>query len=220
MLFNYPEKAYVGRKVPKSTFYQNLAPSPVQRELMTQQLERITWLYKLSPSTINVNESDNVPAIQVFQLRRKPEIATVDERLLRSLDKAIPSCLLFEVVQGEIIQPVACYKQKNANGSITTSAYLYGEKQHESAARNSLPVSRHFEHLYEQLIAALLPHPKRTNETLFEAIARCEAIVKLANKVASLEKRVRNKKLQFNKRTEINQQLKQAKAEYNALLTE
>jgi len=220
MLFVYPQKAYFGRKVPKSTFYQNLVPSAAQRELMTQQLARITWLYKLSPSTINVNESDNVPEIQVFQLVLKPSVVAIDEQVLHYLDKAIPSCLLFEVVQGESIQPVACYKQKNANGSIATSAYLYGEKQYKSAARNNLPVSRHFEHLYEQLVAALLLHPKRTDETLSEAISRCEAIAKLANKVTSLEKRVRNKKLQFNKRTEINQQLKQAKADYNALLTE
>lgn len=218
MLFLYPEKAYLGRKIPKSTFYQNVAPTPTQRELMTQQLERITWLYKLSPSTINIDESDQVPEIQVFQLALKPGVEVVDERLLQYLDRAIPSRLLFETIQGKNIQSVACYKQYSASNSVTTSAYLYGKKKQDDTERQSLPVSRNFEHLYEQLVASLLPYPKRKKETILEAIARCKAIKRLATDMVRLERQVRNKNLQFNKRTEINRKLKEVKAKYNALL--
>ena len=108
MLFAYPESTRVNRILPKNSIYKNVTPSPKQRELLTQQIDKITWAHKLAPDTLNVKASTDLPEIQVFHLRLKPQVEGVHESLLEYLDKAIPSALIFEV-QGSIgVQTVAC----------------------------------------------------------------------------------------------------------------
>lgn len=211
MLFAYPESTRVNRMLPKNSIYKNVTPSPKQRELLTQQVDRITWAHKLAPDTLNVKASADLPEIQVFHLRLKPQVEGVHESLLEYLDKAIPSALIFEVQGSAGIQTVACLKQLNQNGSIKCSPYLYGDVLSAKAERQALPVSRDFAHLQQQLMATLLPYPLQAGESLSDAIERNQAINKLAKDIQQLEKQLLNKSMQFNKRVELNQTLKNSK---------
>lgn len=218
MLFAYPESTRVERTLPKNSIYKNVTPSPKQRELLTQQVDRITWAHKLAPDTLNVKASTDLPEIQVFHLRLKPQVDEVHESLLEYLDKAIPSALIFEVYSSTGIQTVACLKQLNQNGTIKCSPYLYGAVQSADAERQVLPISRDFTHLQQQLMATLLPHSLQVGESLNDAIQRSQAINKLAKDIQQLEKQLLNKTMQFNRRVELNNKLKSTKNEQAALL--
>lgn len=211
MLFAYPESTRVERPLPKNSIYKNVTPSPKQRELLTQQVDRITWAHKLAPDTLNIKASADLPEIQVFHLRLKPQVEEVHESLLEYLDKAIPSALIFEVYSSTGIQTVACLKQLNQNGSVKCSPYLYSDVLSVEAERQALPVSRDFAHLQQQLMATLLRYSLQAGESLNDAIQRSQAINKLAKDIQQLEKQLLNKSLQFNKRVELNQTLKNAK---------
>lgn len=211
MLFAYPSSTQVGRVLPKNTIYKNVTPSVKQRELLTQQIEKVTWAHKLAPDTLNVKASTDLPEIQVFHLRLKPQVEEVHESLLEYLDKAIPSALIFEVYSSAGIQTVACLKQLNQNGSIKCSPYLYGAIQSVEAERQELPISRDFIHLQQQLLSRLLPYALHQGESLSDAIVRGQAINKLAKDIQRLETQLLNKSMQFNKRVELNQTLKNAK---------
>lgn len=211
MLFAYPETTRVNRMLPKNSIYKNVAPSPKQRELLTQQVDKITWAHKLAPDTLNIKASTELPEIQVFHLRLKPQVEGVHESLLEYLDKAIPSALIFEVQGSAGIQTVACLKQLNQNGSVKCSPYLYGDVLSVKAERRALPVSRDFAHLQQQLMATLLPYPLQVDESLSDAIERNQAVNKLAKDIQRLETQLLNKSMQFNKRVELNQKLKNAK---------
>lgn len=211
MLFAYPETTRVNRMLPKNSIYKNVTPSPKQRELLTQQVEKITWAHKLAPDTLNIKASIELPEIQVFYLRLKPQVEGVHESLLEYLDKAIPSALIFEVYSSAGIQSVACLKQLNQNGSVKCSPYLYGDVLSVDAERQALPVSRDFAHLQRQLMATLLPYPLQPGESLSDAIERNQAVNKLAKDIQRLETQLLNKSMQFNKRVELNQTLKNAK---------
>ena len=87
MLFAYPDSTRVGRVLPKNAIYKNVTPTAKQRELLTLQIEKITWAHKLAPDTLNINASTDLPEIQVFQIRLKPQIAQISESLL-----AISAC--------------------------------------------------------------------------------------------------------------------------------
>lgn len=211
MLFAYPESTQVNRSLPKNSIYKNVTPSPKQRELLTQQVDKITWAHKLAPDTLNIKASADLPEIQVFHLRLKPQVERVHESLLEYLDKAIPSALIFEVQGSAGIQTVACLKQLNQNGTIKCSPYLYGAVQSTDTERQVLPISRDFIHLQQQLLAKLLPYALHQGESLSDAIVRGQAINKLAKDIQRLETQLLNKSMQFNKRVELNQTLKNAK---------
>lgn len=57
MLFAYPESALANRNVAKSRIYQHQTVKADIKNLFTTQVEKITWLYKLSDSTLNVTAS-------------------------------------------------------------------------------------------------------------------------------------------------------------------
>ena len=211
MLFAYPSSTQVGRVLPKNKIFKNVVPSARQRELLTQQVEKITWAHKLAPDTLNIKASADLPEIQVFHLRLKPQVEGVHESLLEYLDKAIPSALIFEVYSSAGIQTVACLKQLNQNGSVKCSPYLYGDVLSSEAERQALPVSRDFAHLQQQLLVTLLPYPLQAGESLSDAIERNQAVNKLAKDIQQLEKHLLNKSMQFYKRVELNQTLKNAK---------
>lgn len=220
MLFAYPDSTRVGRILPKNSIYKNVTPTAKQRELLTLQIEKITWAHKLAPDTLNINASTDLPEIQVFQIRLKPQIAQISESLLAYLDKAIPSALIFEVQGSQGVQTIACLKQFNENGSVKCSPYLYGAQQSVEAERQALPISRDFNHLQQQLLARLLPYPLQAGESLGAALERCQQLDKLAKTIQQLEAQLLNKSMQFNRRVELNQQLKRAQQERKTLLKE
>ena len=220
MLFAYPDSTRVGRILPKNSIYKNVTPTAKQRELLTLQIEKITWAHKLAPDTLNINASTELPEIQVLAIRLKPQIAQISESLLAYLDKAIPSALIFEVQGSTGIQTIACLKQINQNGSVKCSPYLYGAQQRVDAERQALPISRDFDHLQQQLLARLLPYSLQAGESLRAAIERVQRISKLEKTIQQLEAQLLNKSMQFNRRVELNQQLKVAKQAIAAQSTE
>lgn len=218
MLFAYPESTVLSRPLPKSTLYKNVAPTSKQRMLLTQQVEKIIWAHKLAPDTLNINASAELPEIQVFQLWLKPEIEAINEGVLQYLDKAIPSAIIFEVHSATKVQTIACLKELNQNGTANCSRYLYGCILDSKAERQALPVSRDFSHLRQQLLATLLPYPLLTGESLKTALVRSQQLDKLAKTIKQLEAQLLKKTVQFNKRLELNKQLKAAKQARSTLL--
>lgn len=219
MLFAYPEATRAERPLLKKDLYQKAAPSSKERATLTEQVDKITWAHELSPNKVNINASDDLPTIQVFKLQLKPAINRIDESVLAYLDKNIPSALVFEVHSSTGIQTIACLKQVNANGSITCGPYLYGELMPHDAQRQALPTSRDFLHLHQQLLTTLLPGPLKAGESLTQAIERSLQINILDKAIEKLEKQLLNKNMQFNKRVELNSQLKSIKQTHRALLS-
>ena len=218
MLFAYPESTRLNRVLSKSTLYKNAAPSSKQRELLTQQVDKIIWAHKLAPGTLNISAHSDFPEIQVFKLQLKPPFTSISENLLQYLDKAISSALIFEVQSSEGVQMIACLKQVNQNGTVKCSNYLYSLLMDAEAERQDLPISRDFIHLHQQLLATILPYPLQTGESLTEALERGQQLDKLAKTIHQLETQLHKKAAQFNRRIELNQQLRSAKQAHTALL--
>jgi biotin operon repressor len=86
------------------------------------------------------------------------------------------------------------------------------------AERQNLPISRDFLQLHQQLLATLLPYPIQTGESLSEALERSQQLEKLAKHIQKLEAQLHKKTTQFNRRVELNQQLRSAQQAHTALL--
>ena len=212
-LFAYPENAAFGRVLPKSKIYQHAEPTTAIKSLFVRQVEQIVWQFKLAPETININGTPAVPEIQVFSITLRE--GTLKEEVLRCIDEAIPSPILFELRFNGRIQSIAAYKRPSAVDSAkwVISEYFASHWLAEDLPRNPLPLVFDLEALYGRMITALMPYPARPSEDLATRVERMERILLKQRELVRCETRLRNEK-QFNRKIIINAELRDLKREF------
>lgn len=160
-LIAWPKTAAFDRVVPKRKIYEYGAVGSALKERFVQQVEQITWAYKLAPETVNLPATKTVTEIQVFRVRLKG--AELDRGVLKAIDRAIPFPLIFELIQGTRIKVAAAYKQssRSQKGEVDSSRWRIGnyfetDWQPEDTTRQPLPVALDMSSLYEQLLGPLV----------------------------------------------------------------
>jgi Domain of unknown function (DUF4391) len=218
--FAYPKQAEFGRVLPKNKIYERSGANTRLKELFVEQVEQVVWRYKLAPETINLAAKPEVPEIQVFAIQLKtPEL---NRDVLRCIDDAVQFPIIFELTQGQgaesRTQVVAAYKRKSEADSANWLCSEYVESGWVPATfeRATLPLALDLGGLYEQLLQRLLPVAARAHESLGDLIARTEAVLAKAREIAKVEARL-SKEKQFNRKVEINSNLRQLKAELELL---
>lgn len=220
-MFVFPTQTAFGKAIPKSRVYTHAAPTRRVRDLFVSQVEEIVWAHKLSPETLRIPEAPGVPEIEVFDLILKGE--TLDDDVLHAIDRAIPFPLFHRLRKRSgsetLVAWSAAYKRPSEAdaaqwvvGARFTSAFTP-----ESASGVSpLPAALDLGRLYATLFAPLLPLPPRPGETLGRHIERCEAFSRLRRQIDQLTARLHRER-QFNRKVELNRQLKPLQAELEAL---
>jgi len=127
VLFDYPTKARFGRKIPKSKLYENASVNTKLKDNFVNQIEKIIWQYKLAPDTLNLDATDKVPEIQIFDLFIKTK--EVDQALLEVIDKAIPLPIIFQIYRDDKVKIKAAYKRpsESANNKWVIESYFESE---------------------------------------------------------------------------------------------
>ncbi|WBQ11215.1 DUF4391 domain-containing protein [Hyphomonadaceae bacterium ML37] len=214
--FEYPRAARFGRVVPKSKIYEAGSLSAKQRQRFVDQVDQISWAYKLAPETINLAASPGVPEIQVFELRmRGPQI---DDEVLQSIDKAIPFPILFELRKDEERRLVAAYKRPSEADAAkwVISQHFASDWEPVDKPRKSLPRALDLGALYDKVLKELIPGEAFEGETLQERASRVEAIRVKEREIERIKLRLAREK-QFNKKVAINAELRAATAELKQL---
>lgn len=212
VLFRWPERAAFGRTVPKTRFYEQGNIRAGLREKFVDDIQRITWAYKLADDTIRLRGTAAVPEIQVFTVETKG--ADVSDDVLTAIDKTVHFPIIFEIVGNKRVRTVAAQKTLQSN-TPTIGAYFTAEWQPAEASRRPLPTALDLPGLYEAIFAALLPMATRTGETVSVAIDRLGRARKLQREIAALERKLRTEP-QLNRKIELRSQIK----ERTAVLTE
>ena len=216
-LIAYPKQTAVGRVLPKSKIYEHGGVNTRLKEMFVQQVEQIVWAFKLAPETLHLPERPGVAEIQVFSIQLKtPEL---HQDVLRSIDGAIPFPIVFELVFEGKTQVIAAYKRPNeADASRwVLSDYFASEWVSAGCEHTAMPIALHLGGLYEQLLHRLIPLPVRPQETLAELVARVEQAQAKQREVDKVSARLTKEK-QFNRKVEINAQLRQLKKDHAALI--
>ena len=215
-LFAWPSQASVGRPVTKSKIYAHAKPTAALRALFVEQVESITWAYKLSPETINLPAKPAVPEIEVFEVALK--LPDVSHSVLRCIDKAMPRPILFNLRFEGHTQPIAAYKRPSdaASDQWVLGDYHAAPWQEDGEVRPALPVALDLQSLYEQLLRQHLAAPARAGESLRDQLDRLAALAAKQAAAAKLEARL-NAEKQFNRKVEINAQLRTIRNELEAL---
>ena len=219
-LFDYPRSAAFGRVLPKNKIYEHAGASIALRDLFVTQVDQIVWKYKLAPETTNLAGTTTVSEIQVFGVSLRT--GKLDEEVLRAIDRAIPSPLIFELTWSGKRKSVAAFKRPSDADSTkwVVSSYFATDWAPDDAPRRPLPVALNLGGLYEALITSLMPKPAgeadHAGEDIQTRVARMEAIRAKTREVDRIEARLVREK-QFNKRVAINAELRVARQELERL---
>ena len=220
--FAWPAQAAVNRPVPKTKIYAHAKPTAALRALFVDQVESITWAYKLAPETINLPAKPEVPEIEVFEIAlKRPDVS---HSVLRCIDKAIPFPILFVLRFEGQSQPVAAYKRpfdaaQHQRGQVSqwvVGDYHAAPWQKDDVPRHGLPVVVDLQGLYEQLLRQHLAVPARAGETLRDQLDRLAQLQAKQAAAVKLETQLAQEK-QFNRKVEINAQLRTIRSELQAL---
>ena len=92
-MLNFPASTHVNRLVPKTAFYKHLEMNTRLKMRLVEDVERIQWLYKLAPSTMNVDAGKVVHEIVVLRVTLKVEDMPDDAFL--AIDRQMPRHVVF-----------------------------------------------------------------------------------------------------------------------------
>ena len=215
-LIAYPKQAAFGRVLPKNKIYEHSGANTRLKDLFVKQVEQIVWQYKLAPETLNLPARPGVPEIQIFSIQLKtPEL---HGDVLRCIDGAILFPIVFELTFDARTQVTAAYKRPNESDASrwVLSDYFATDWLLIDSERTAMPVALHMGGLYEQLLHRLVPLSARSQETLAELVARVEQAQAKQRELDKTTARLAKEK-QFNRKVEINADLRKLKVELEAL---
>lgn len=218
--YAFPPQAFFGGNIPKNKIYERVSATASIKQKFVQQVEKIIWLYKLAPETINLPAGQFVKEIQVFELRQKEGVATIDETILRTLDKAISHPVLYQLTHNNSLQYAMAYKRPHETEADkwVVGEYFYSSTLKNTAAANTLPQALNLQALYEILLRQLMPAPAHAKETLAAQINRLQQLASLQKQAAQLENSLHKEK-QFNRKVALNSQLRILQSQLKNLQT-
>lgn len=221
-MFQYPERTRKDRILSKSKVYGNAQPSNALRQRFVSQVEQIVWRNFLIPETVNLPSRDGVEGIQVLEIALKT--GDLKENVLRTLDRAMPWRLFFELTFQGNVRFAAAYKRPN-EGSADASVvedYFLTPWLPATVPRPPLPLALDLAALYEQMLlrhilASPLALAPRAGESLAEVIERGKTIRARQRECRRLNAALRRES-QFNRKVEINAALRERKNELSELM--
>lgn len=214
-LIQWPETAKVDRVIAKERLYAEASAGAALKQRFVGEVQRVRWAYKLGEESLRLAPGETVTEIQVFVVDLKG--SSLDNSVLASIDKAIPSQTIFELrrADGLWTEQAMTAAYKRGGGKTKGTDYLRTGWIGSDQPRIPLPAALDMDGLYSQLLGRLLPHPIRPVEELPDALDRMGRIRGLTREIAALEKSLRTEP-QLNRKIEFRRQIK----ERIAVLTE
>ena len=212
-MFGFPKTTEFNRRIPKQKFYEHLEVTPALRKVFVEQIRTIYWRNKLATDTTNLAAGNTVTELEVFEIQLNQ--STLDEAVLRQIDREIPYHILFVLTYGDKAQAWIGYKEAAASGTAAFKVDRYYHTEWTAADKLSLRLEGlNMDAVYEGLVRQIAGDALTDTggKTLKEAVDHSKERAALEKKIAAQEKKIRNEK-QFNRQVEMNAELKRLKRE-------
>ena len=216
-LISYPRQAAFGRTLPKNKIYEHSGAKTKLKNLFVDQVEQIVWQFKLAPETINLPAKPGVPEIEVFTIQLKTAELNLD--VLRCIDRAVQFPIIFELSFKGRTQVIAAYKRPSESDACrwVLSDYFATAWFPSEVERAAMPLAIDLGGLYEQLLYRLIPTSARPQERLADLVGRVELVAAKQREVEKAASKLAKEK-QFNRKVEINSDLRNLKNELEQLI--
>ena len=207
-----PKTTEFNKRIPKEKFYEKLNVTPALKKSFVDQIKVIYWRNKIAATTTNLATGSTVTEIEVFEIRLKTN--TLDEAVLRQIDKEIPYHILFLLEFDEKYQAWTCYKEA-ATGNVAFKVNQYYhtdwmEVDDLALKMEGLNLDAVYENFVYQIAGDALQFDN--SETLQDAVQRNERIKALKKQIETLQAKIRKEK-QLNVQMKLNGELKRLKKE-------
>ena len=188
-MFELPKNCYVNKFLPKKIFYEKVGVSSGVKDEFVNLVDRITWLYKLSPDTIGIPKTEKIEEIQIFQIDVKKK--QIPLSVIKTITKGVQYKILFLIKYNNEI----CYSTK------VDDIYTTEWNDNVIFDFNAINLEIVFENIVKQIIK------EESNDKKFDEI------IELKNNRDNLEKRINQLRQkikvekQFNRKVELNKEL-------------
>lgn len=215
-MFNLPVSTEVGKKIPKTKFYQHLSLSSKEKQIFIDEIEMIVWHHKLSPDTIPISSGEQVKEIQVFEIQLKQK--QFNPIILRLIDRAVPYHILYLLTWNDEGILAIGYKERKGKADEygRVNQYYYTEWMAQDSINPDFS-GLSLDTIYEGLVRQILPDEQPQLRNLKDTIHLQIEIEKQKRICDALLRKVKNEK-QFNIQILLNQDLRKERDRLDSLL--
>lgn len=217
-LLSFPSSTHVDKSIPKTAFYTHLEVSTKLKSRFVEDIDRILWLAKLAPSTLNVENGKAVHEISVFLVSLKTEIVLDDVFL--AIDKQMPRHVLFVLQYEGRCCFLLNYKEwaDSTKGTFNIIRTFRTEWMDEESLRLSLDGSS-MDKVYESFVGQISGFGTNNAADTRRVIELQKQLSQKQHTVEALQKKVRAEK-QFNRQVQLNTEARALKQELATLQAE
>lgn len=198
----FPQSTKVGKPIPKNAFYKHLEVNAKMKQHFVDDVVSIHWLYKLAPSTLNVENGKQVHEIVVFYTQLKSKDCPDDVFLF--IDQNMPRHVVFILEYEGKYKVLLNYKewkdQQTGQFKIVktfTTEWLTEEQLNLSLQGLTMDA------VYEALAGQISGFGTTKAEDT-KCIVELEGLIDKARRdVEAIQKRIRNER-QLNRQMELN----------------
>lgn len=210
-ILNYPTSCIVDNVVPKTMFYRFMEVSPRMKKHFVNDVESITWLYKLSASSLNVTDTPEMKEVEVFVAKLKS--ADCPKDLFTFIDENMPHHIIFILTVDDNYMILQNYKEwadeTHTKFKISKSfSSLWVPQSELSLPIDGLSLPR----IYDNFAASLSGIGQHKAGELAEIIKLKTQIAAKDKELKALQAKVRSEK-QFNLQMEMNRKVKAMRKE-------
>lgn len=188
-MFELPKACYVNKFLPKKIFYEKVGVSSGVKDEFVNLVDRITWLYKLSPDTIGITKTEKIEEIQIFQIDVREK--RIPLSVIKTITKGVQYKILFVIKFNDDF----CY-------SIKVDDIFYTD-WNDGVVFDFNAIN--LEMVYENIVKTVIKE-KQNNKSFNKIIEEKSKINDLEKRISQLRQKIKNEK-QFNRKTDLNMEL-------------
>lgn len=205
-ILKYPQSTIVNRVVPKTMFYKFMEVNPRIKSRFVNDVVNITWLYKLSASTLNVTDTEEMKEIEVFVVNLKQPDCPTD--LFTFIDIHMPHHIVFVLVHDNSAMLLINYKDwtddthtKFRIRQAFASPWMPMADLELSVQGQSLP------RIYDNFVAQVSGIGEHKAGAMADIVVLKKQIATAESELESLQKKMR-KEPQLDRQLVMNKQVK------------
>lgn len=198
-MLGLPKATELAKALPKKAIFDRFKPSPIDRKLFDEQINRMSIVHEISPQTVAIKESRDVSAVYVVLVALKT--TECDKKNIALLSKLIDQRMLF-VLQSEDTARLAVYRAEKV---------LMSESKPLADWKLSLS-GLDLEAVWENIIAQIGGIDLTGGKDLDTTIAENDRQEKLQKQITALEKKAMTER-QPRRKWELAEEIRRLKIE-------
>lgn len=209
-MFRFSEKTQVNIQFKMLELFRTIKADKVVKA-DAENVTKVTLSNVLSPDRTNMESSDNVKEIYVFDIELNSN--KIPEKFIEALNKSINFQTLLTLKYNDKVKYIIAVKIID-DEKIKILRTFESDWQEETL--DDIPGSVKLENIYKQMIAKLTLYPFRIDEDFKQYVDRMSAIKKQKSEIEKQTK-IMNAEKQPNIKMKLNDEIKQMKKELQEL---